>query len=127
MTPYLVSSLLYGIQCLLGKPFLYTDTGEYTEALRLDVDLTFATFLGTYLVAVSIVSTNEPVAVPAILQDRIVHCLYFLACAGSFISITHQLTQLGIFFAVFTNIPAMNTDSATGPSLGPKVWKDSPG
>ena len=21
----------------------------------------------------------------------------------------------------------MNTDSATGPSLGPKVWKDSPG
>jgi hypothetical protein len=26
-----------------------------------------------------------------------------------------------------TNIPAINTDSATGPSLGPKVWKDSPG
>ena len=50
---------------------------------------------------VSIVSTNEPVAVPAILQDRIVHCLYFLACAGSFISFTHQLAQLGIFFTVF--------------------------
>ena len=25
------------------------------------------------------------------------------------------------------HISAMNTDSATGPSDGPKVWKDSPG
>ena len=27
----------------------------------------------------------------------------------------------------FTNIPPMNTLSATGPSLGPVVWKLSPG
>lgn len=27
----------------------------------------------------------------------------------------------------FTYIPAINTDSATGPSDGPVVWKDSPG
>ena len=51
--------------------------------------------------AVSIVSTYEPIAVPTILQDRIVHCLYFLTCAGCFGIVTHQLAQLSIFFAVF--------------------------
>ena len=51
----------------LFKAFFNTNAGKNTEALRLNENLAFFTFLGTYLVAVSIVSTDEPVTVPAIL------------------------------------------------------------
>ena len=61
-----IQSFFNGIQCLFGKSFFYTDTGQNTEALRLDIDLTFFTFLGTNFVAVCIVGSDKPFAIPAI-------------------------------------------------------------
>ena len=63
------------MQCLLGKSFLHTDTGPYAEALRLDVDLTFAAFPGTYFVAVSIVRQTSN-SMNLLVKGDVIFCDY---------------------------------------------------
>ena len=62
-----IQLFLYRVQSLFCKTFLNTDTCQNTEALGLNIDLTLFAFLGTNLVAVSIIGTDEPFTVPAIL------------------------------------------------------------
>ena len=55
------------IECFFRKPLVNTDTGEYTEALRLDVDLSLLALVRADLLRFCIISAQEPFAVPAIL------------------------------------------------------------
>ncbi len=66
-TVFGVQSFLDRIQRFFGKTFLDADTGEWTEALCLDIDLSFLTFMGADLLPVGIIGTQEPFAIPAIL------------------------------------------------------------
>ena len=96
-----IQSLFDRIQSALGKPFLNSDTCQHAEALGLNVNLTFAAFLGTNLVTVCIVSPEEPVAVPAVSQDGVVHHIHFLTGSCSLFVISYQFAKLSIFLAVF--------------------------
>ena len=87
-------------QCLLSLAFLYADAGKYAEALRLDEDLAFFAFVRTDDIAVGVISTDEPFAVPACGQNRVIHCFDFSFRFGSLIGQAAVQAELTVFFAV---------------------------
>ncbi len=94
-----VKSLLDRIKSLLCVTFLYADTCKYAEALGLNEDLTFLTLGGADLIAECIVSAEEPVAVPAILKNSLVHLVDFsLSSCGLFVE-TLELAHFNIVLA----------------------------
>ena len=50
--------------------------------------------------AVSIVCSYEPFAVPAVLKNCVIHLLNFVSCAGGFSVIPKLFTKLSVFFTV---------------------------
>ena len=80
-TVFGVQTLLHGIQGALCETFLDADACQYAEALRLNVNLTLAAFLGANLVAVCIVCAEEPLAVPAVCEDGIIHSGNLVPCS----------------------------------------------
>ena len=90
--------LVNGCECLVGE-FLSAYIRHYAEALGLDEDLALFVLLGAYLLAVCIVCTQEPVAVPAVLYDGILHSIYFSLSLVSLFVLTHSAAQLNVLGA----------------------------
>jgi len=91
-----IETLLDGIKSLDSKTFLDADTCEYAETLRLDEDLTLFALLGADLVLECIISTQEPFAVPAVLENCIVHLVDLSLCAVSLFVETLQAAHLDV-------------------------------
>ena len=98
-----------------------------THILRLNKDLTLGALLAADGLAESIVGTAEPCAVPTGGQGGLLHGINVLAGAAAS-SVRFRWSHSWAYsWPYLTNIPAMKTLSATGPSLGPVIWKLSPG
>ena len=95
-----IQSFFYAGKCLFRKTFLYADAGKYAEALRLNVDLSFLALLGTNLVAVSIICSDKPLAVPTCCGSCVVNLLNFFSCSLSFSVVAKKLCKLCILFTV---------------------------
>ncbi len=95
-----VKSFLHGVQRLFCQSLLHADAGKHAEALRLDVDLTFLTLFGADFVAVCVVSPHEPVTVPAVLEDSVVHDSDLVPRALCLGIIAEQLRELCVLLAV---------------------------
>ncbi|CDD35366.1 uncharacterized protein BN600_01639 [Roseburia sp. CAG:309] len=96
-----IQFFFYGIQRFFCHAVFHTDTGKNTESLWLDIDLAFFAFFRTNLFACGIVSTDEPVAIPAVFLDRSGHIGNFFLCAVSFVVFAKSLAEVSIFFSVF--------------------------
>ena len=109
---------MYGVQRFLSKAFFYSDASQHTESLWFNINLTFFTFFRTNFCRLCIICTNEPFAVPScspeppdtyrLLQLSASFARSLMSCDADSISV-NSLPYL-------TNIAAINTDSATGPS-----------
>ncbi len=91
-----IKSLFDGVKSLLSVTFLYADACKYAEALGLDEDLTFLTLGGTDLVAECIVCTKEPIAVPAVFENSLVHLVDLSLSSCSLFVETLELAHLNI-------------------------------
>ncbi len=91
-----IEALLDGVKSLDCKTFLDTDACEYAEALRLDENLTLFALLGADLLLECIVSAEEPFAVPAVLENCIVHLVDLSLCAVSLFVETLQAAHLDV-------------------------------
>ena len=115
---------------LLGIAFFYADTGQYAEALGFDEDLAFLTFFGTDLCRRKRHRHEGTIRRPSrALRIACYHVVNALLWLGlGFFCVAQIASQSSAYSLPYlTNMPAIKTDSATGPSAGPKVWKDSPG
>ena len=61
-----VEVLLAGVECLVHHAVLQADGSHGAEALALDKDFTFLVLLRANLVAVEVVGTEVPLAVPSV-------------------------------------------------------------
>ena len=68
-----IKSLIDCSKSLLVAALILTDVWHDSESLWLDEDLTFLALLGSHLLTVCIVSSEEPVAVPCWLHDVGLH------------------------------------------------------
>ena len=96
-----VQFFLYAVQGFFGFTGLHTDAGQDTEALGLNKDLAFFTFLGTDLVAEGVVGTQEPFAVPAVRENGLFHGFLLSQNRGRFVCQALELAQIGVFLGVF--------------------------
>ncbi len=88
-----------GFERLLGKSIFQADSGKHAEALRLDEDFAFRTFVRADLIAEIVISADEPLAVPTVLMDGLVHLLRFGEIAFRLIFMTAVLGNRRQFFS----------------------------
>jgi len=79
---------------------LFADACKNAEALRLDVDLTFLALFRTNLVAVSIICSDKPFAVPTSSCSSVVNFFNFFSCSLSFSVVAKKLCKLSVLFTV---------------------------
>ena len=60
-----IQVFLYGGQGFFGQPFLYPDIRQHAEALWLDENLPFVTFLRSHFIPMGIIGPQEPFPVPS--------------------------------------------------------------
>src|ERR1017187_7500185 len=60
-------------QRLGGLAVVKTDAGQYTEAVRLDENSAFFALTGAHFAAKAVVGAQEPIAVPPMLEDSLLH------------------------------------------------------
>ena len=99
-TVFGIQPFFYRIQCFFCKAFLYTDPCHYAESLRLNKDLAFFTFMGTYLLGCCVIGAKEPVTIPAGGKHCLVHGINCIFCLKSFLCVA-------IFFADGLKFPAV--------------------
>ena len=76
--------LARGFQRLGGQAVFEADAGQHAVAVGLDEDLAFFALLGADLGAEVVVGAQEPLAVPAVLADDLIHLRDFGQILGGF-------------------------------------------
>src|ERR1035441_6593822 len=67
-----------------GLAVLKADSGQYAEAIRFDEYFAFLALPGTHLVAEVVISAQNPIAVPAMLEDSLLHLCDLVETGGGF-------------------------------------------
>ena len=93
--------LLNTFQRGFGLSVLYADACHYAHALRLDIDLALFTGMAPDRLAICVIGTDKPVAVPSGIFDGGLHFLHIPADFRSFFIKTDLITQLRILCSVF--------------------------
>ena len=78
-----IHHLLHRVDGLIYHTLVESDASHGTPALALDEDLSFLVLLGTYFIAVEVVGSQIPLAVPTVLLHSLihtVHCFFHCLC-----------------------------------------------
>ena len=94
-----VEILLTSIECLIYHAILLSDACHRAEALRLNEYLAFFVLVTANLVAVEVVGTQIPLAIPAVLLHSLGHSVEVALGALGLIFLLHLLAKLHILLA----------------------------
>ena len=92
--------LLNGSECFFSLALLHADAGKHTEALRLDEDFSFLTFVRSDLLAFCIVCTQKPLAVPSCVKDSLFHLLHLGHGSFCFVQESSVCAELRIVLSI---------------------------
>ena len=89
------------VECLERFTGLLADACKNAEALGLDIDLTFFALVRTDFVAVCVVSADEPLSVPAVSEQCLLHDIALFAHSGGFVLKSDEIAQVCVLAGVF--------------------------
>ena len=86
-----------GFEGARGVTIGQADASQCAEALSFNEDLSLDVFVGAYFAAVVVVSAEEPLAIPTVLEDGSFHLGDFGEIRGRFVGEAAMLGNLGEF------------------------------
>ena len=88
------------VKSFLSFSGLLADACHDAEALRLDEDLSVFALVGADLLGKCVICAQEPLAVPAVCEDGMLHGFDFFRCGVSLICLSDMAQDVNIFLAV---------------------------